>query len=112
MSQTVVFMEVNGVIYPDNLGGYPDRDEAISVAKEMVDDDLIALSDDYEVFTEWYEIGDGESGMDTFFSSDALVSWRKADVFEKNVEDAGYPVDCIEHRSFFLHGEEVNETED
>ena len=58
------------------------------------------------------EIGDGESGMDTFFSSDALVSWRKADVFEKNVEDAGYPVDCIEHRSFFLHGEEVNETED
>lgn len=112
MSQTVVFVEVNGVLYPDNLGGYPDRELAVSIAKEMVDDELISPSDEYEVCTEWHELGDGESGMDWFFPSDTLVEWRKNDEFEKKAEEAGYNVQCIEKQTFHLSSEEINEDED
>lgn len=111
MSQTVVFMEVNGVLYPDSLR-YPDKELAVSITKEMVDDELIAPCDDYEICTEWHEIGDGESGMDTFFSNDTLVEWKKNDEFEKRAEDAGYDVQCIEKRTIFLSSEDVNEDDE
>ena len=112
MSQTARFTEVNGVLYPEASGGYPDRELAISVAKEMVEDNLISPSDDYEVNTAWYEIGGGESGMDTYFSDETLVKWKNEGVFEKMVQNGGYDAECIETRTFFLNGEDVNEDED
>lgn len=103
MSQTVKFTRIEDTLYPEVLRGLPDRAEAISMAQEMVEDGLISESDDlYEVVTHWYEIGEGESGMDTFFSDEQLLKWEENGEFVKKVEEAGYNAEHIECQTLYV----------
>lgn len=103
MSQTVKFTEIDNTLYPEVLRSFPDRGEAISMAQEMVEDDAIPRNDDsYEVVTEWYEIGEGECGMNTFFSDEQLLNWRTAGNFLEMVEAAGYNVEHIETQTLYV----------
>lgn len=103
MSQTVKFTRIEDVLYPEVLRGFPDRDEAISMAQEMVSDGLIPVSEGlYEVVTHWYEIGDGESGMNTLFSDEQLLGWEESGEFIKMVEAAGYNAEHIESQTVYV----------
>lgn len=103
MSQTVKFTRIEDTLYPEVLRGFPDKGEAISMAQEMVENGLISQSDDlYEVVTHWYEIGDGESGMHTFFSDEQLLKWEEDGVFTKMVEAAGYNAEHIERQTLYV----------
>ena len=103
MSQTVKFTRIEDALYPEVLRGFPDKDEAISMAQEMVEDGLIPESDDlYEVVTHWYEIGEGESGMHTFFSDEQLLKWEQDGEFAKMVEAAGYNAEHIESQTLYV----------
>ena len=103
MSQTVKFTRIEDVLYPEVLRGFPDTDEAISMAQEMVADDLIPVCCGlYEVVTHWYEIGEGESGMDTFFSDEQLLEWEANGEFVKMVESAGYNAEHIECQTLYV----------
>ena len=110
MSQTVIFSMVNGTLYPEISSSLPDRDDAIAIAQEMVLEDLILpCDDDYEVSSVWYEIGDGESGMDFYFSCDQLVKWEANGCFLNRVESSGYAAEQISSNTFYLNADEVNE---
>lgn len=113
MSQTVRFTEVNGAFYPEVFTAFPDRDEAVSMAQEMVEDGAILPSDDYyEVATEWFEVGEGESGMHTFFDDETIIEWHNKGDFVKRVTDAGYNVEYIGTQTLYVPAEEVNGEED
>lgn len=109
MSQTVKFTRVDDVLYPEVLRGFPDKDEAVSMAQEMLETNLITMNTGwYEVVTHWYEIGEGESGMDTFFSDDQLLEWEENGEFVKMVEAAGHYAQHIETQTLELTVDEVH----
>ena len=113
MSQTVKFTRIEDTLYPEVLRGFPDKDEAISMAQEMLETNLISMNTGwYEVVTHWYEIGEGESGMHTFFSDEQLLEWEENGEFVKNVETAGYNTEHIEVQSLELTAEEVQGDEE
>ena len=110
MSQTVRFSEVNGAFYPEIFSAFPDYEEAIRMVEDMLDDGFILPTDDYyEVITKWYEIGEGESGTDTFFSDEQLIDlWNKGD-FEKEIEKAGYEIEFISDDNISINAEELED---
>ena len=109
MSQTVKFTRIEDVLYPEVLRGFPDKDEAISMVHEMLETDLVALNTGwYEVATHWYEIGEGESGMDTFFDDEQLLEWEENGEFVKMVEAAGHYAQHIETQTLELTVDEVH----
>lgn len=113
MSQTVKFTRIEDILYPEVLRGFPDRDEAISMTQEMLEANLIAMNTGwYEVVTHWYEIGEGESGMDTFFADEQLLEWEENGEFIEKVEAAGYNVEHIEAQTVEVIAEEVIEDDD
>ena len=75
MSQTMRITEINGAFYPEIFTSFPDRDDAIALIEYAVKDAWLSPSDEYEVVTEWYEIGEGESNSDTFFADETLIDW-------------------------------------
>ena len=108
MSQTVRFTEINGAFYPEVFTGFPERDEAISMVEDMVEDGAILPSDDYyEVVAEWYEIGDGECGMHTFFSEEDLIEWHNKGNFMEKVKAAGYTVEHIQSHTIRVNADDV-----
>lgn len=110
MSQRVCFTEVNGVLYPEVFSSLPDMDEAIALAKEMVEEGLISPADDYDVWSVWYEVGEGESGMDTFFSNDTLIRWYED--FDMHVAEAGYTAERINIQALCVRDNEVYEEDE
>ena len=113
MSQTVRFTEINGALYPQVFTSFPDHEEAVILIKDMVEDGVILPSDDYyEVITKWYEIGEGESGMDVFFSDEELMEMKNKDKFERAVEKAGYEVEFISDDYIKISADELEESDE
>lgn len=96
MSQTVRISTINDVFYEEIKTSFPDQEECIYMVKEALEEGYVAENDMYEVETHWYEIGDGESGTDTFFTDDELIEWyKKGEIseIEKNAEERGHYVE-------------------
>ena len=68
-------VEVNGTFYPEILIGFPNHTEALDIVADMLDEDIIGCSSDYELITNWYEIGSGENATDNFYDDDQLIKW-------------------------------------
>lgn len=115
MSQTMRITEINGAFYPEIFTSFPDRDEAISLIEYAVKDGWLSASEDYEVNTEWYEIGTGESNSDTFFTDETLIEWyNKGGVPEiiRHAEKQGYEVEHIQNDSITIEHCDIEELED
>lgn len=109
MSQSVRFVKVEDTLYPDLVYGMPDLDEAIGIVSDMLEDGLISPSDEYEVITYWYEIGEGESGMDWYFSDEILIRWESEGNFEKFVEKFGYDLEKISDDRVVVNHDQLEE---
>ena len=108
MSQTARFTTVNGAFYPEVFTSFPDHDEAVSLVEDMVEDGAILPSEDYyEVITDWFEIGEGESGTDTFFTNDELVEFWNTGDFEKELKKKGYEVEHINDDCVIVQASEI-----
>lgn len=112
MSQTMRITEINGAFYPEIFTSFPDRDEAIALIEYAVKDAWLSPSDEYEVVTEWYEIGEGESNSDTFFTDETLIDWyNKGGVSEiiAQVKAKGYEVEHIQTDTICIDAEDIEE---
>ena len=100
MSQTAVFVKVNDILYPCIEFSIPDINDAIHIVEDMIEElECLPESSEYDVEAKWFEIGDGECGMDTFFSEDDLLEWYEKGEFEMNVEAAGQYAEHIQSES-------------
>lgn len=112
MSQTMRITEINGAFYPEIFTSFPDRDDAIALIEYAVKDAWLSPSDEYEVKTEWYEIGEGESNSDTFFTDETLIDWyNKGGVAEiiRQAKEKGYEVEHIMTETMFIDAEDIEE---
>lgn len=73
MSQTVRFVKVNDVFYPEVFTAFPDKEEAMVFVVEMVEDEELDRDEEYEISAIWYEVGEGESRTDEFFTDRELI---------------------------------------
>ena len=113
MSQTVRITEINGALYPQIFTAFHDYEEAISMVTEMIEDGFILPSDDYyEVVTVWYEIGEGESGTDVFFSDEELLEMINKGIFVREVEKAGYEIELITDDNIKIRADELEELDE
>lgn len=115
MSQTIRITEINGAFFPEIFTSFPDKDEAISLIEFAVKDNWLSPSDSYDVCTEWYEIGEGESGTDTFFSDETLIEWYNKGGIREIIEQAakrGYAVEYIQNDTVSIVAEDIEELEE
>ena len=98
MSQTAVFVRINGNFHKEVFSYVPDHDEMIQICKDFGYESSDGSFDgDYiNVEYEWVDIGDGESGTDTFFDDESLCHLYDSYEWEKNFEDMGYNAESIE----------------
>lgn len=112
MSQTMHITEINGAFYPEIFTSFPDRDDAIALIEYAVKDAWLSPSDEYEVRTEWYEIGEGESNADTFFTDETLIDWyNKGGVAEiiRQAKEKGYEVEHIQTDTICIDADDIDE---
>ena len=112
MSQSMRITEINGAFYPEIFTSFPDRDDAIALIEYAVKDAWLSPSDEYEVVTEWYEIGEGESNSDTFFADETLIDWyNKGGVAEIicQAKARGYEVEHIQTDTISIDAEDIEE---
>lgn len=107
MSQKAVMIRVNGNLHEEVFTNVPDYDEAIQICKDFGYDESDGnfAGDCILVEYEWIEIGDGESGTDTFFDDETLRSLYESNKFEDN----GYFVDTIETGSYEVYFDELED---
>lgn len=106
MSQRLVIVEVDDNVIPENFWCVPDHDEAVHIVMDFVGDDY-EDGENFYVKYWWYEIGDGESGMDEFVSENELFEiWQYAD-FEKELGKLGYSVELIEDGEYTVDSDEL-----
>ena len=94
MSQKVVFIQLENENYATNHYGetsIPDEEYVDQLARDY---DLFG---DVEAHYEWYDIGEGESGMDEFFDEDKLADMYETGNFIKACESNGYDCELVEH---------------
>ena len=111
MSQTAVMIRVNGNLHEEVFTHVPDYDEAIQICKDFgyeasdgnYDGDYILV--EYE----WIEIGEGESGIDTFFDDEVLKFLYDSPEYEDILEKQGYIVETIETGSYEICFEELED---
>lgn len=96
MSQRVCFVKINDIFFPEVLGAMPDEEEATGLVMGMIEEREICENEDsYDVVTSWYEIGEGESDTDCFFTDEELLAMcddGDYDEFEANILKKGYEV--------------------
>lgn len=110
MSQTVRFVKVNDVFYPEVFTVFPDKEEAMVFVVEMVEDEELDRDEEYEISAIWYEVGEGESRTDEFFTDKELIRMCENgnyDVFEKRVKERGYEVHDIQKETIFVYDSEM-----
>lgn len=109
MSQTVRIPKINDFFYGEILTYFPDEDEARKMVKEATEGWLFENSD-YEVTTDWYEIGEGESNTDYFFSDEELIEWYNIggiEEIEKRAKEKGYSVEHIQTDTVYVSAEDI-----
>ena len=98
MSQTAVFVRINGNLHEEVFTHVPDHDDMIQICKDFGYESSDGSFDgDYiNIEYEWIDIGEGESGMDTFFDDESLCVLYNSYEWEKNFENIGYDAESIE----------------
>lgn len=98
MSQKAVFVRINGNLHEEVFTHVPDHDEMIQICKDFGYESTDERYDgDYIIVEyEWVDIGDGESGTDTFFDDESLCFLYDCYGWEKNFENMGYNTESIE----------------
>lgn len=91
MSQRAVFIEVDGEQYDEILSSVPDEEECLSICLDMNME-----NSEHEIKYEWYEIGDGESDTDEFFTEKELLDVKRKDEFEEYMEKQGYTTGLVQ----------------
>lgn len=101
MSQKAVFVRINGSLHAEVFPSVPDHDEMVQICKDFGYEFSDGKYDgDYiNVEYEWVDIGDGESGTDTFLDDEALCALYDGHECEKNFESMGYNAEVVESGS-------------
>lgn len=74
MSQKAVFVRVDGNLIQEVFNTVPDYDDACQICNDNGWDGTEDRSSDYyNVEYEWIDIGEGESGLDTFIDDKTLL---------------------------------------
>lgn len=102
MSQTAVMIRVNGNLHEEVFTNVPDYDDAIQICKDFgyEESDGNYEGDYILVEYEWLEIGEGESGTDTFFDDETLRFIYDSYNYENIFETHGYHIDSIQTGSY------------
>lgn len=110
MSQTMRIPKINDSFYGEILTYFPDEEEAQEMVKEAMTDGCLSEYGDYEVSTDWYEIGEGESNTDYFFSDEELIEWYNSggiEEIEKRASEKGYNVEHIQTDTVYVSAEDI-----
>ena len=111
MSQTMRIPKINDSFYGEILTYFPDEEEAQEMVKEAMTDGCLSEYGDYEVTTDWYEIGEGESNADYFFSDEDLIEWYNSggiEAIEKILSEKGYNVEHIQTDTVYVSAEDID----
>lgn len=112
MSQTMRITEINGAFYPEIFTSFPDRDDAIALIEYAVKDGWLSPSEDYDVCTEWYEIGEGESNSDTLFADETLIDWYNKGGVKEIIAQAkkrGFETEHIQSDTINVRHDDIEE---
>lgn len=111
MSQTAVLVRVNGNLHNEVFSSVPDYDDAIQICKDFGYEasDGSFPGDYILVEYEWLDIGDGESGTDTFYDDETLLHIYDSYGYEEVIEADGYNVEVVESGSYEVLYEELDE---
>lgn len=102
MSQRAVFVEVDGILFPELQPGMPDYDDCVSIVRDMELE--VGEDETCEVYAVWFEIGEGESDTDEFFPEESLLAWYKGGTLEKEVEKCGYYLEEVQNDTTHVRG--------
>jgi len=113
MSQKAVLVRVDGNLIQEVFHSVPDYDEMCKICVDYgFDGTEETYSDYYNVEYEWIDIGDGESGADSFIDDETLLfiydSYGYEDVIK---EHFGLDVEVIESGSEDVLFEDLEEEE-
>lgn len=111
MSQTMRIPKINDSFYGEILTYFPDEEEAQGMVREAVTDGWLSEYREYEVTTDWYEIGEGESNTDYFFSDEELIEWYNIggiEEIEKRAKEKGYNVEHIQTDTVYVSAEDID----
>lgn len=127
MSQTVIVTNVNNVFYREIQYGFMDKDEAIEIVKDMLEDGTLNESSIYDVMSYHFEISEAprgikkesESGTEEFFSEEQLLEWCKhgsrsecnVGILEKELEKRGYCIEPIQEDAIYLDEDDLEDDE-
>lgn len=110
MAQKVVFVFVENELSDEILSFTPDKDDCIQTARDM---GYEASENDtgVNVRFEWYDIGEGESDTDTFFSDEELYQIMKdrKQGFQKEIEQRGFICELVQEDDVFILNEDLEE---
>lgn len=112
MAQTAVIIIIDNEPYEEVWTSIPDREEMISIVKDIYDIENIEEGTEFEVEYEWYEIGEGESGTDYFFIDEDIIRMYNSDIpFEDELAKRGYNTEMIQCGSETFIREDFDEEE-
>ena len=103
MAQKAVFVEVDGILYPEVFTYMPDSEDISGMIEDMKEDGYSFDSEAVANIT-WLDIGEGESDTDEFFPEKDLLKWFEDGTLEKEAERAGHNVEVVEQRVTHLYG--------
>lgn len=111
MSQTMRIPKINDSFCGEILTYFPDEDEVKAMVEEALTDGWLSESEDYEVVTDWYEIGERESNTDNTFSDEELIDWYNiggvAEIV-KRAKERGYDIEHIQTDTVYVLAEEID----
>ena len=99
MSQKAVFVRINGQLLPKIFSTVPDYNDAV---KLCIHCDPLSLSRNLQLDYEWIEIGNGESGADTFYDENLLLFLYNTFGYENILRSAGDTVRTVEQGSYTI----------
>ena len=83
MSQKAILVRVEGDLVPEVFHSVPDYEEMCQICTDNGWDGTEEhISDSYHVEYEWLDIGEGESGLDSFIDDETLLNLYERRDFE------------------------------
>lgn len=109
MAQKVVFVFVNE-LSDEILSFTPDKDDCIQIARDM-GYEASENNTGVNVRFEWYDIGEGESDTDTFFSDEELyqIMKNRKQSFQKEIEKKGFICELVQEDNIFILNEDLED---
>lgn len=111
MSQTAVMVRVNGNLFSEVFSSVPTFEDAIQICKDFGYESTDADYDgDYiNVEYEWIEIGEGESGTDSFYDDETLCHIYDQYCWDEVFEEQGYSTEIVTSGSYEVEFSDLEE---